>query len=104
MFHSSFAVTFNTSSPNKLNTTLICVVLICYRARIANIDFRNRGFVEVNFIDYGNRDFVPVDNIRSLDFPSSFISIPPLATSFIFAEAHCPGKILTKSNEATVNV
>lgn len=101
MFHSIFAITLNTFKHQLLNYTNLCCHNF-YRARIANIDFRNRAFVEVSFIDYGNRDFVPVDNIRSLDFPNSFISIPPLATSFIFAEAHCPGKIVTKSNKATV--
>lgn len=63
-----------------------------YRARILNSDFLREGFVEVNFIDYGNKDIVPAGNIRSLqNFPTSFISIPPLAIGFIFAEAHCPG-------------
>ncbi|KAJ8954517.1 hypothetical protein NQ318_000749 [Aromia moschata] len=62
------------------------------QARITNIAFLREGFVEVSFVDYGNRDVVPYANIRSLqNFPSSFISIPPLATGFIFAEAHCPG-------------
>ncbi|XP_076270545.1 tudor domain containing protein isoform X2 [Rhynchophorus ferrugineus] len=63
-----------------------------YRARILSIDNLNECFVEVIFIDYGNKDIVPSDNIRSLHtLCSAFISIPPQATGFIFAEAHCPG-------------
>ncbi|ERL93509.1 hypothetical protein D910_10798 [Dendroctonus ponderosae] len=58
-------------------------------SRILNI--LHPFFVEVYFIDYGNKDIVPSDNIRSLQtFPTSFISIPPLSTGFIIAEAHCP--------------
>lgn len=63
-----------------------------YRARVLNNSFLREGFVEVCFLDYGNKDVVSLENIRSLQsFPSSFISIPPLATGFIFAEAHCVG-------------
>lgn len=63
-----------------------------YRARVLNNAFLREGFVEVSFLDYGNKDVVPIDNIRSLQsFPTSFISVPPLATGFIFAEAHCVG-------------
>ncbi|XP_050306722.1 maternal protein tudor-like isoform X2 [Anthonomus grandis grandis] len=68
-----------------------------YRARVLSIDYLNTEYqtecyVEVSFIDYGNKDIVRLDNIRSLQsFPSSFLSVPPLATGFILAEAHCPG-------------
>ncbi|XP_066147642.1 maternal protein tudor isoform X2 [Euwallacea fornicatus] len=63
-----------------------------YRSKITSIDYLNQVFVEVSFIDYGNRDVVPAETIRSLqNFPTAFASIPPLATSFILAEAHCPG-------------
>lgn len=63
-----------------------------YRARVLNNTFLREGFVEVCFLDYGNKDVVAIDNLRSLqNFPTSFISIPPLATGFIFAEAHCVG-------------
>lgn len=63
-----------------------------YRARVLNNAYLREGFVEVCFLDYGNKDVVPIDNVRSLQsFPTSFISIPPLATGFIFAEAHCVG-------------
>ncbi|XP_066262033.1 maternal protein tudor isoform X3 [Euwallacea similis] len=63
-----------------------------YRSKITSIDYLNQVFVEVSFIDYGNRDVVPAETIRSLqNFPTAFVSIPPLATSFILAEAHCPG-------------
>lgn len=63
-----------------------------YRARILNNDFIHQDFVEVTFLDYGNKDVIPCANIRSLqNFPTSFISIPPLAIGFIFAEAHAPG-------------
>lgn len=63
-----------------------------YRARVLNNSFLHEGFIEVSFVDYGNKDVVPIENIRSLQsFPTSFISIPPLATGFIFAEAHCVG-------------
>lgn len=63
-----------------------------YRARVLNNSFLREGFIEVSFLDYGNRDVVPIDNVRSLQsFPTSFISVPPLASGFIFAEAHCVG-------------
>ncbi|VEN51587.1 unnamed protein product, partial [Callosobruchus maculatus] len=63
-----------------------------YRARIINTSFLHEGFLEVSFLDYGNKDVVPSENIRSLQaFPASLISVPPLALGFIFAEAHCVG-------------
>ncbi|XP_023023151.2 protein tudor isoform X2 [Leptinotarsa decemlineata] len=79
--------------------SLQCGTLVCakynddkyYRARIVNILVRD-SLVEVIFIDFGNKDIVSCENIRSLHIcPSSFISIPPLAAGFIFGEAHCVG-------------
>ncbi|KAG5895989.1 hypothetical protein JTB14_005095 [Gonioctena quinquepunctata] len=79
--------------------SLQCGTLVCakykdnkyYRARIINIFVRD-SFVEVIFIDFGNKDILSCGNIRSMqNCPSSFISIPPLAVGFIFAEAHCVG-------------
>lgn len=63
-----------------------------FRARLVDNSYVKEGYVEVNFLDFGNRDVVPWANIRDIhNFPTSFISIPPLAASFIFAEAHCIG-------------
>lgn len=83
-------------SPNEiLLNALVCAKFKdtkYYRARVLNNMFIAEGFVEVCFIDYGNKDLVSIENIRSLQsVPSAFISIPPLATGFIFAEAHCVG-------------
>ncbi|CAH0557520.1 unnamed protein product [Brassicogethes aeneus] len=62
-----------------------------YRARIINVS--PNGYVEVNFFDFGNREILPFQNLRHLQaFPPSFISIPPLAHSFIFAEVHTVGE------------
>lgn len=61
-----------------------------YRARILNV--LPSGFVEVMFLDYGNREFVAFNDLRHTQlFPPHFASIPPLAHPFIFAEAHAPG-------------
>lgn len=48
-------------------------------------------YIEVDFLDYGNRDVVSLNNIRSLEsFETSFISLPPQSSPFILAEAVCP--------------
>ncbi|XP_044751082.1 maternal protein tudor-like isoform X3 [Coccinella septempunctata] len=63
-----------------------------YRARITNDDSRRLGTVEVNFIDFGNRDIVPISNLRSIDcFNATFITLPPLALPFILSEVICTG-------------
>lgn len=63
-----------------------------YRARITNVNCIKPNFVEIFFLDYGNKDLVPSVNLRSLNqFPTNFISIPPLANCFVLAEAHCLG-------------
>ncbi|CAG9833553.1 unnamed protein product [Diabrotica balteata] len=63
-----------------------------YRAKIINNTLGADEFVEVSFVDYGNKEILPVEAIRSVDGNlSSLQSIPPLATGFIFAEAHCVG-------------
>uniref|UniRef100_A0A6P7FIK6 Uncharacterized protein LOC114328275 isoform X2 n=1 Tax=Diabrotica virgifera virgifera TaxID=50390 RepID=A0A6P7FIK6_DIAVI len=63
-----------------------------YRAKITSNTLGAEEFVEVSFIDYGNREILPVEAIRSVEgHLSSLQAIPPLATGFIFAEAHCVG-------------
>ncbi|RZB39064.1 maternal protein tudor [Asbolus verrucosus] len=62
-----------------------------YRAKITSLNFLHNRYIEVNFIDYGHKDVVPVTNIRSLEgFESSFVAIQPQAASFLLAEAVCP--------------
>jgi hypothetical protein len=62
-----------------------------YRARVTSLNFLHNRYIEVNFVDYGHKDVVPITNIRSLEgFETSFISISPQATSFLLAEAVCP--------------
>ncbi|XP_063903150.1 maternal protein tudor isoform X3 [Zophobas morio] len=54
-------------------------------------DLLQLKYIEVNFVDYGHKDIVPVSNIRSLEgFENSFVSIQPQAGSFLLAEAVCP--------------
>ncbi|CAH1130130.1 unnamed protein product [Ceutorhynchus assimilis] len=62
-----------------------------YRAKILSVDHLNPGFIEVFFTDYGNKDIVATDNVRSTHaFPDAFLNIPPSAHPFILAEGHCP--------------
>ncbi|XP_056634538.1 maternal protein tudor-like [Diorhabda sublineata] len=70
-----------------------------YRAKVLNA-FVQEGFLEVNFIDFGNKETIACEEVRSFQsFLSSVSTIPPLAVSFIIAEAHCVGG--GKWNDAT---
>lgn len=61
-----------------------------YRSRIINLNYLPSRYIEVNFIDYGHRDIVPVSNIRFLEgFDPAFSNIPAQAASFVLAEAVC---------------
>ncbi|KAK9869541.1 hypothetical protein WA026_003297 [Henosepilachna vigintioctopunctata] len=63
-----------------------------YRAKITSISPINDGMVEVYFIDYGNKDLIPVSNLRTVEcFNGWFNSLPPLSTAFILAEVVCIG-------------
>lgn len=83
-------------SPSNLQIGVLCCAKYIddkyYRARITNNDSRCQGTVEVNFIDFGNRDMVPIANLRSIDcFNATFITLPPLALPFILSEVICLG-------------
>lgn len=58
-----------------------------YRARITDIDYLSQGLVEVLFLDYGNKDFIPWVNTRLMSNQSeTIISVHPLAKEFILAD------------------
>lgn len=57
-----------------------------YRARITNINYLSQGLIEVLFLDYGNKDFIPWVNTRLVSgYSSSIISVPPQAKEYILA-------------------
>ncbi|KAL3281928.1 hypothetical protein HHI36_005131 [Cryptolaemus montrouzieri] len=82
--------------PTSLEVGVLCCAKYMdekyYRSRITSIALLSDGMVEVNFLDYGNKDTVPAVNLRSLEyFNPSFISLPPLSSPFILAETVCIG-------------
>lgn len=57
---------------------------VYYRARVVNTEMLHQNLVEVHFIDYGNRDFVTVMNLRTItNFAPALITIVPQAKEFI---------------------
>ncbi|XP_045471417.1 maternal protein tudor-like isoform X3 [Harmonia axyridis] len=83
-------------SPAKLQIGVLCCAKYIdekyYRARIINDDTRSQGTVEVNFVDFGNRDLVSIANLRSIEcFNETFINIQSLALPFILSEVICFG-------------
>lgn len=57
-----------------------------YRARVTNTALLHQGLIEVIFIDYGNKDYLPYINTRTMaNTLSTLLSIPPQAKEFILA-------------------
>lgn len=58
-----------------------------YRAKVTNTDVLNKGLVEVQFIDYGNKDFIPLSLTRTM--PSVEIqTYPPQASAYLECQPH----------------
>lgn len=58
-----------------------------YRARITNLSLRHQGIIEVHFIDYGNKDYLPYVNTRLMtNALASLVTIPPQSKDFILAQ------------------
>ncbi|XP_008191203.2 maternal protein tudor isoform X2 [Tribolium castaneum] len=81
--------------PDALQIGILCCAKYkdskYYRARITSLNYLHNRYIEVNFVDYGHQDVVPVSNIRSLEgFDTAFVSLQPQASSFLLAEAVCP--------------
>lgn len=77
-----------------------------YRARITNTSLLHQGILEVHFVDYGNKDYLPYLNTRIMsNVLSNLVSIPPQAKEFILAHVTHPdltwseGTITQISNE-----
>lgn len=57
-----------------------------YRAKVTNAAYLVGGVVEVQFVDYGNRELIQYENTRSVPPTSSNLgTIPPQAKEFILA-------------------
>ncbi|KAK4880286.1 hypothetical protein RN001_008432 [Aquatica leii] len=57
-----------------------------YRARVSNVVMLSQNLVEVHFIDYGNKEILPVTNIRTINHLTPALpSLPPQAHDFILA-------------------
>ncbi|KAF5277757.1 hypothetical protein FQR65_LT03737 [Abscondita terminalis] len=57
-----------------------------YRARVSNILMLPQNLVEVHFIDYGNKEILPVTNIRTTSqLGPALTNLPPQAHDFILA-------------------
>ncbi|XP_044268321.1 maternal protein tudor-like isoform X2 [Tribolium madens] len=94
-FTTQFDNGFCIPHPESLQIGILCCAKYkdnkYYRARITNLNYLHNRYIEVNFVDYGHQDVVPVSNIRSLEgFDTAFISIQPQASNFLLAEAVCP--------------
>ncbi|KAK5646934.1 hypothetical protein RI129_005398 [Pyrocoelia pectoralis] len=57
-----------------------------YRARVTNISALCQNFVEVHFVDYGNKDILPISSLRSgVELSYVLVTIPVQARDFILA-------------------
>ncbi|XP_025835446.1 maternal protein tudor-like isoform X2 [Agrilus planipennis] len=93
-------------SPGSIQVGVLCCAKykdgLFYRARITNIV--NQNIIEVHFIDYGNKDAIPVTSIRLMtNFPSPLISIPPQAREFVLAGIMHRGQIWDEQVLAVIN-
>nr|XP_022905962.1 maternal protein tudor-like isoform X2 [Onthophagus taurus] len=61
-----------------------------YRAKVTSTSHLEQGLVEVLFLDYGNKDIIPYNNIRTPIDAASLLSIPPQAKDFLLAEVAMP--------------
>lgn len=82
--------------PDTLQVDTLCCVKDkdnkYYRAKVTSVEFTVKTrYIEVNFIDHGHKDVVPLSHVRSIEcFDNPFVTIPPQANSFLLAEAVCP--------------
>lgn len=79
--------------------------LFLCRARVTNTSLLHQGLVEVHFIDYGNREFLPFIDTRLMTDAAlkHIMAIPPQAKEFILAlVTHC-GSAWDENTLAIIN-
>ncbi|XP_031343313.1 maternal protein tudor-like isoform X2 [Photinus pyralis] len=78
------------ASPASIQIGLMCCAKykdeMYYRARVTNVSSLYQNFVEVHFVDYGNKDIVPTSVLRSgAELSNILVTVPPQAHEFVLA-------------------
>lgn len=87
------------------NSFCFQTIILFHRARITNTSLLHQGLVEVHFIDYGNREFLPYLHTRLMTDSTlkSIMSIPPQAKEFILALVTHNGSAWDENTLAIIN-